>query len=186
MKILETDIPGVLIVEPQVHGDERGWFMETWQEQRYAEAGIGGPFVQDNMARSKHGILRGLHLQHPHAQGKLVQVVMGEVFDVAVDVRRGSPHFGKWVGAILSGDNHRQLWVPPGFAHGYVVTSNEAIFSYKCSEYYHPETDLSICWNDPEIGIDWPVVGQPNLSDKDADALLLKDVPANRLPEYPS
>ncbi|WP_456372291.1 dTDP-4-dehydrorhamnose 3,5-epimerase [Thiolapillus sp.] len=186
MKILETDIPGVLIVEPQVHGDERGWFMETWQARRYADAGIRGPFVQDNMARSRHGILRGLHLQHPHAQGKLVQVVMGEVFDVAVDVRRGSPHFGKWVGVILSADNHRQLWVPPGFAHGYVVTSNNAIFSYKCSEYYHPETDLSIRWNDPDIGIDWPVVGQPSLSDKDADALLLKEVPDERLPEYQS
>lgn len=184
MKILETDIPGVLLVEPRVHGDDRGWFMETWQARRYAEAGITGPFVQDNMARSRHGILRGLHLQHPHAQGKLVQVVVGEVFDVAVDVRRGSPHFGRWVGAILSADNHRQLWVPPGFAHGYLVTSSEAVFSYKCSEYYHPETDLSIRWDDPEIGIDWPVVGQPCLSDKDAEALLLKDVPDNRLPEY--
>ncbi len=186
MNIQETDIPGVLIVEPRVHGDERGWFMEAWQERRYAEAGITGPFVQDNMARSRHGILRGLHLQHPHAQGKLVQEVVGEVFDVAVDVRRGSPHFGRWVGVILSAENHRQLWVPPGFAHGYVVTSGEAIFSYKCSEYYHPETDLSIRWDDPDIGIDWPVVGQPSLSQKDAEALLLKDVPDNRLPEYAS
>ena len=186
MNIQETDIPGVLIVEPWVHGDARGWFMETWQAQRYAEAGIAGPFVQDNMARSRHGILRGLHLQHPHAQGKLVQVVMGEVFDVAVDVRRESPHFGQWVGVILSADNHRQLWVPPGFAHGYVVTSSEAVFSYKCTEYYHPETDLSIRWDDPDIGIDWPVVGQPSLSEKDAEALLLRDVPPNRLPEYPS
>ncbi len=184
MNIQETDIPGVLIVEPRVHGDARGWFKETWQARRYAEAGIQGPFVQDNMARSRHGILRGLHLQHPHAQGKLVQVVLGEVFDVAVDVRRGSPHFGRWVGVILSADNHRQLWVPPGFAHGYVVTSSEAVFSYKCTEYYHPETDLSIRWDDPDIGIDWPVVGQPSLSDKDAEALLLKDVPADRLPEY--
>ncbi|HHH36765.1 MAG TPA: dTDP-4-dehydrorhamnose 3,5-epimerase [Gammaproteobacteria bacterium] len=184
MNIQETDIPGVLIVEPQIHGDARGWFKETWQARRYAEAGIEGPFVQDNMARSRHGILRGLHLQHPHAQGKLVQVVLGEVFDVAVDVRRGSPHFGRWVGVILSADNHRQLWVPPGFAHGYVVTSSEAIFSYKCTEYYHPETDLSIRWDDPDIGIDWPVVGQPSLSDKDAEALLLKDVPHERLPEY--
>jgi len=184
VNIQETDIPGVLIVEPQIHGDARGWFKETWQARRYAEAGIEGPFVQDNMARSRHGILRGLHLQHPHAQGKLVQVVLGEVFDVAVDVRRGSPHFGRWVGVILSADNHRQLWVPPGFAHGYVVTSSEAIFSYKCTEYYHPETDLSIRWDDPDIGIDWPVVGQPSLSDKDAEALLLKDVPHDRLPEY--
>ncbi len=186
MNIQETDIPGVLIVEPQVHGDARGWFKETWQARRYAEAGIEGPFVQDNMARSRHGILRGLHLQHPHAQGKLVQVVLGEVFDVAVDVRRGSPWFGQWVGVILSADNHRQLWVPPGFAHGYVVTSSEAIFSYKCTEYYHPDTDLSIRWDDPDIGIDWPVVGPPLLSGKDASALLLEDVPPDRLPEYVS
>ncbi|BAO43063.1 dTDP-4-dehydrorhamnose 3,5-epimerase [Thiolapillus brandeum] len=184
MNVLETDIPGVLVIEPDLHGDDRGWFMETWQERRYAEAGIRGPFVQDNMAHSRHGILRGLHLQHPHAQGKLVQVVLGEVFDVAVDVRRGSPHFGKWVGVILSGEDHRQLWVPPGFAHGYLVTSNEAVFSYKCTEYYHPETDLSIRWDDPEIGIDWPIVGHPSLSEKDASALLLKDVPPDRLPEY--
>lgn len=184
MNVLKTDIPGVLIIEPDLYGDDRGWFMETWQERRYVDAGISGPFVQDNMARSRHGILRGLHLQHPYAQGKLVQVVLGEVFDVAVDVRRGSPHFGKWVGVLLSGDNHRQLWVPPGFAHGYVVTSNEAVFGYKCTEYYHPETDLSIRWDDPDIGIDWPIVGPPGLSEKDASALLLKDVPAERLPEY--
>ena len=186
MNIVETDVPGVLIVEPAVHGDERGWFLETWQANRYAEGGIKGDFVQDNMARSRHGILRGLHLQHPHAQGKLVQVVMGEVFDVAVDVRRGSPHFGKWVGVLLSGESHRQLWVPPGFAHGYLVTSNEAVFSYKCTDYYHPETDLSIRWDDPDIGIDWPIVGPPVLSEKDATALLLKDVAPDRLPEYVS
>ena len=186
MNIQETDIPGVLIVEPQVHGDARGWFKETWQARRYAEAGIEGPFVQDNMARSRHGILRGLHLQHPHAQGKLVQVVLGEVFDVAVDVRRGSPCFGRWVGVMLSADNHRQLWIPPGFAHGYLVTSNEAVFSYRCTDYYHPETDLSIRWDDPDIGIEWPIVGPPLLSEKDASALLLKDVPPDRLPEYVS
>ncbi len=186
MNILQTDIPGVVIIEPAVHGDQRGWFIETWQQQRYAEAGIALPFVQDNMAASSHGILRGLHLQHPYSQGKLVQVVMGEVFDVAVDVRRNSPYFGKWVGVILSGDNHRQLWVPPGFAHGYLVTSNQAIFSYKCTDLYHPETDLSIRWDDPDINIDWPIVGKPSLSQKDADALLLKDVPENRLPEYQS
>ncbi len=186
MNIQETDIPGVLIVEPQVHGDARGWFMETWQARRYAEAGIQNRFVQDNMACSRHGILRGLHLQHPHAQGKLVQVVLGEVFDVAVDVRRGSPCFGRWVGVMLSADNHRQLWIPPGFAHGYLVTSNEAVFSYRCTDYYHPETDLSIRWDDPDIGIEWPIVGPPLLSEKDASALLLKDVPPDRLPEYVS
>ena len=186
MNILQTDIPGVVIIEPAVHGDQRGWFIETWQQQRYAEAGIALPFVQDNMASSSHGILRGLHLQHPYSQGKLVQVVMGEVFDVAIDVRRNSPYFGKWVGVILSGDNHRQLWVPPGFAHGYLVTSNQAIFSYKCTDLYHPETDLSIRWDDPDINIDWPIVGKPSLSQKDTDGLLLKDVPENRLPEYQS
>ncbi|HDK38588.1 MAG TPA: dTDP-4-dehydrorhamnose 3,5-epimerase [Thiolapillus brandeum] len=184
MKVLETDIPGVLIVEPDMHGDQRGWFMETWQQQRYAEAGIQGDFVQDNMTLSSHGILRGLHLQHPHSQGKLVQVIMGEVFDVAVDVRRDSPHFGKWVGVILSGDTRRQLWVPPGFAHGYLVTSNQAIFSYKCTEFYHPEAELSICWDDEDIDIDWPIVGRPSLSDKDATALALKEIPDDRLPEY--
>ncbi len=186
MKVLETDIPGVLIIEPDVHGDQRGWFMETWQQPRYADAGIAGPFVQDNMALSSHGILRGLHLQHPHAQGKLVQVVMGEVFDVAVDVRPGSPHFGKWVGVLLSGDTRRQLWVPPGFAHGYLVTSNQAVFSYKCTELYHPQTELSIRWDDEDIGIDWPIVGKPSLSDKDAEAPALKDIAEDQLPEYQS
>ena len=184
MKITETDIPGVLIIDPDVHGDQRGWFMETWQEQRYADAGIPGPFVQDNMALSSHGILRGLHLQHTHAQGKLVQVILGEVYDVAVDARRGSPHFGQWVGVILSGDTRRQLWVPPGFAHGYVVTSNQAIFSYKCTDFYHPENELSIRWDDEDIGIDWPIVGQPSLSGKDADAPMLREIAAERLPEY--
>ncbi|HIE55307.1 MAG TPA: dTDP-4-dehydrorhamnose 3,5-epimerase, partial [Chromatiaceae bacterium] len=120
MKILQTEIPGVLIVEPQVHGDHRGWFQESWQARRYAEAGIGESFVQDNLAMSRHGILRGLHVQHPHAQGKLVQVLFGEVFDVAVDIRRGSPYFGRWVGVLLSGENRRQFWVPPGFANGYM------------------------------------------------------------------
>ncbi|HID44578.1 MAG TPA: dTDP-4-dehydrorhamnose 3,5-epimerase [Chromatiaceae bacterium] len=184
MKITETDIPGVLIIDPDVHGDKRGWFMETWQQKRYEEAGIVDTFVQDNMAMSCHGILRGLHLQHPHAQGKLVQVIMGEVFDVAVDVRRDSPYFGQWVGVILSGDTRRQLWVPAGFAHGYVVTSNQAIFSYKCTELYNPQTELSIRWDDEDIGIDWPIVGKPSLSDKDAEAPALKDIAEDRLPEY--
>ncbi|RTZ71873.1 MAG: dTDP-4-dehydrorhamnose 3,5-epimerase [Gammaproteobacteria bacterium] len=184
MKIVETEIPGVLIIEPRLHGDHRGWFMESWQAQRYADAGIEGPFVQDNMTLSRHGILRGLHVQHPHAQGKLVQVMVGEVFDVAVDIRRGSPTFGKWAGVILSGENHRQFWVPPGFAHGYMVTSGEALFSYKCTDLYHPETEFGVRWDDPDIGIDWPVVGPPVLSEKDENAPLLKEIPAERLPEY--
>jgi len=185
MKILETDIPGVLIVEPEVHGDPRGWFLESWQAERYAAAGIPGPFVQDNLALSRHGILRGLHVQHPHAQGKLVQVLQGEVFDVAVDIRRDSPTFGRWVGVLLSGDNHRQFWVPPGFAHGYMVTGDQALFAYKCTDFYHPESEFSIRWDDPDLAIDWPVVGPPQLSEKDRDASLLRDIPPARLPEWP-
>ncbi len=184
MNVVQTDIPEVLIVEPKLFGDHRGWFMETWQEEKYRDAGIAGPFVQDNMALSSHGILRGLHVQQPYSQGKLVQVVSGEVFDVAVDIRTGSPWFGKWVGVLLSADNHRQLWVPPGFAHGYVVTSNQAVFSYKCTDFYHPETEFSVLWNDPDIGIDWPIVGPPCLSEKDQTAPLLRNIPENRLPEY--
>jgi dTDP-4-dehydrorhamnose 3,5-epimerase len=184
VKVTETDIPGVLIVEPKVFGDERGFFLETWQRERYAEIGIPADLVQDNQAYSRHGVLRGLHLQHPHAQGKLVQVMRGEVFDVAVDARRGSPTFGRWVGVLLSGENKRQLWVPPGFAHGYYVTAEDALFSYKCSDYYHPENELSVAWNDPAIGIEWPLDGDPVLSDKDAAAHLLADLPEERLPEF--
>lgn len=184
MKVTQTKIPGVLIIEPKLHGDERGWFSESWQADRYAAAGIPGPFVQDNMAKSGKGILRGLHVQHPHAQGKLVQVISGCVFDVAVDIRAGSPTFGQWVGVELSGDNLRQFWVPAGFAHGYLVTSEESIFSYKCTDTYHPETEFSILWNDPEIGIQWPLDGRPLLSDKDASAPLLGSIDESRLPQY--
>ncbi len=182
MKVLQTEIPGVLVIEPRVHGDARGWFMESWQERRYAEAGLPGRFVQDNLAFSRHGILRGLHAQHPHGQGKLVQVLAGEVFDVAVDIRRGSPTFGRWTGVLLSAENHRQLWVPPGFAHGYLVTSESALFAYKCTDFYHPEHELAIRWDDPDIGIDWPVVGPPRLSEKDRDAPLLRELDPARLP----
>jgi len=184
MELLQTAIPGVVIIEPRVFGDPRGWFSESWQQQRYQEAGIPGPFVQDNQSFSGHGILRGLHCQHPFAQGKLVQVLIGEVFDVAVDIRRGSPSFGRWVGVHLSGDNHRQFWVPPGFAHGFVVLSETALFTYKCTDYYHPETEFSIRWDDPDIGIDWPLATSPSLSAKDAAAPLLRDLPTDRLPEY--
>ncbi len=184
MKITETKIPDVLIVEPIVHGDERGWFSERWEAKRYAAAGISVPFVQDNMAKSGKGILRGLHVQHPHPQGKLVQVIRGSVFDVAVDIRAGSPTFGQWVGVELSGTNMRQCWVPAGFAHGYLVTSDEAVFSYKCTDTYHPETEFSIVWNDPDIGIQWPLDGRPILSDKDATAPLLHEIDQSRLPEY--
>lgn len=186
MKLIETAIPGLLVIEPKVHGDARGWFAETWQADRYRQMGIPGTFVQDNMASSSRNILRGLHVQHPHAQGKLVQVVAGEVFDVAVDIRRDSPHFGQWVGITLSAENHRQFWVPPGFAHGYVVTSEQAVFSYKCTDYYHPETEFSIRWDDPEIGIEWPAGIAPILSEKDKNGLRLSAIPADRLPTLSS
>jgi dTDP-4-dehydrorhamnose 3,5-epimerase len=184
MKVKETAIPGVLIVEPRVFGDERGWFLESWQRQRYGEHGIPQDMVQDNQAYSRHGVLRGLHVQHPHAQGKLVQVLRGEVFDVAVDVRRGSPWFGRWVGVLLSGENRRQLWVPPGFAHGYYVTGDDALFTYKCTERYHPDSELSVAWDDPTIGIEWPLSGDPILSGKDRRALPLEQIQPDRLPAF--
>ncbi|KAA6183840.1 dTDP-4-dehydrorhamnose 3,5-epimerase [Thiohalocapsa marina] len=184
MKVIPTEIPEVLIIEPQVFGDARGYFLETWQQERYAQAGIDRPFVQDNQAYSGRGTLRGLHVQNPYPQGKLVQVSLGEVFDVAVDIRRGSPTFGRWVGVFLSGENKRQLWVPEGFLHGYLVTSDEALFSYKCTDLYHPETQFAVRWDDPEIGIAWPEVGPPVLSDKDRQAPRLRDLPESCLPEY--
>ena len=183
MKVTETRLPGVLILEPKVFGDERGFFMETWQRERYREIGITADFAQDNLSFSGVGVLRGLHFQNPHAQGKLVQVLQGEVYDVAVDIRRGSPTFGQWAGVRLSSDNRRQLYVPPDFAHGFCVLSETALFSYKCTDYYHPETEGSILWNDPAIGIDWPI-DSPSLSDKDREAPMLADVPPDRLPGY--
>lgn len=184
MKVVESAIPGVLVIEPRVFGDQRGFFLETWQRERYGSYGVALEFVQDNMAASSRGVLRGLHVQHPHAQGKLVQVIHGEVFDVAVDIRRGSPWFGRWTGVRLSGGNRRQFWVPAGFAHGYCVLSDEAVFSYKCTEFYHPENEFSILWNDPAIGIDWPLAGAPQLSDKDRGASTLDEIDPLRLPTY--
>jgi len=183
MKRVETAIPGVLVLEPRVFADERGFFMESWQQRRYAEQGLP-PLVQDNLAASRHGVLRGLHLQHPFGQGKLVQVLRGEVFDVAVDVRRGSPWFGRWVAVLLSGESRRQFWVPAGFAHGYCVTSEEALFAYKCSDYYHPEAELALRWDDPDVAIDWPQVGEPQLSEKDRNAKRLAEIEPDRLPQY--
>jgi dTDP-4-dehydrorhamnose 3,5-epimerase len=183
MRIEPTQLNAVLRIEPNVFGDARGYFFETWQRERYHAAGIPRDFVQDNVSRSQRGILRGLHLQEPFGQGKLVQVLDGEVFDVAVDVRHGSPSFGHWVGETLSSENHRQLYVPPGFAHGFCVTSPHALLSYKCTEMYHPETELSVLWNDPALGIAWPVQ-DPLLSKKDAAALRLADIPKERLPRY--
>ena len=181
MKVERTALPGVLILEPKVFGDARGFFMETWNRSRYAEAGLPGEFVQDNVSYSRHGVLRGLHYQHPRAQGKLVHVLEGEVFDVAVDVRVGSPTFGRWVGAALSAQNRRQLWIPPGFAHGFCVTGETALFCYKCTELYAPEHEGSILWNDPAIGIAWPLE-HPTLSAKDAAAPPLAAVSPARLP----
>lgn len=181
MKLTETELPGVLLLEPKRFGDDRGFFMEMFHEKRYAEAGIPGPFVQDNFSRSAKGILRGLHFQQPHAQGKLVQVLSGAVYDVAVDIRRGSPTFGKWVGVELSADNRRQLWVPAGFAHGFCVLSESADFHYKCTDFYSPTSEHGIAWNDPDLGIAWPVTS-PLLSPKDLAAPRLKDAPV--LPDY--
>jgi dTDP-4-dehydrorhamnose 3,5-epimerase len=184
MKVIETAIPGVVILEPKVFGDDRGFFMETFHAKKYADAGIAGPFVQDNFSRSVKGTLRGLHFQEPHAQGKLVQVLAGTVFDVAVDIRRGSPTFGKWVGVELSAQNKRQFWVPPGFAHGFCVLSESADFHYKCTALYAPESERAIIWNDPDLAIDWPLSEAPRLSPKDAAAPRLKDAPV--LPAYGS
>jgi dTDP-4-dehydrorhamnose 3,5-epimerase len=181
VKISETELPGVLLLEPKRFGDDRGFFMELFHEKRYAEAGIPGPFVQDNFSRSAKGILRGLHFQQPHAQGKLVQVFAGAVYDVAVDIRRGSPTFGRWVGMELSADNRRQLWVPAGFAHGFCVLSESADFHYKCTDFYSPASEHGIAWNDPDLGIPWPVKS-PLLSPKDSAAPRLKDAPV--LPDY--
>jgi dTDP-4-dehydrorhamnose 3,5-epimerase len=181
MNVILTDIPEVLIVEPTLFGDQRGFFLETYQVQRYVEAGINRPFVQDNMSRSNFGVLRGLHLQNPFTQGKLVSALRGRVLDVAVDVRLGSPTFGRHVAVELTEENRRQLWVPRGFAHGFVVLSETADFFYKCDDLYSPKDEVSIRWNDPAIGIKWGV-DAPSLSAKDADAPLLADV--KNLPTY--
>lgn len=178
MKVINTTIPEVKIIEPTVFGDERGFFMETWNQKRFEELVTGKPtqFVQDNHSKSKKGILRGLHYQTENTQGKLVRVISGEVFDVAVDIRKGSPTFGHWVGEYLSAENKRQLWIPEGFAHGFYVTSEEAEFVYKCTNYYHPESEISIMWNDCSIGIEWPLKYLPILSKKDSMGLSLLDL----------
>jgi len=183
MKVIETKLPGVLIVETKTFSDERGFFKETWRQERYVGAGIQGQFVQDNLSFSARGVLRGLHYQRPHAQGKLVSVVEGKVFDVAVDIRSGSPTFGEWVGVMLSGDNHRQLWIPPEFAHGFCVVSDTAYFTYKCTDIYTPEAESGIAWNDPDIGIEWPLT-DVRLSEKDQNYPRLKDLSVDRLPTF--
>jgi dTDP-4-dehydrorhamnose 3,5-epimerase len=180
MNVIETEIPGVVIIEPKLFGDQRGFFLETFQAERYRSWGMSRPFVQDNLSRSAFGVLRGLHLQSPKTQGKLVSVLRGRVLDVAVDVRRGSPTFGRHVAIELSEENRRQLWVPRGFAHGFVVLSETADFFYKCDELYSPGDEIAIRHNDPAIGIDWRIE-TPKLSARDAEAPLLADV--SHLPE---
>jgi dTDP-4-dehydrorhamnose 3,5-epimerase len=175
VNVIDTNIAEVKIIKPKVFGDDRGFFLETFHAARYAEqAGIDLPFVQDNHSRSTKGVLRGLHFQKTKPQGKLVRVVSGEVFDVAVDIRRDSPIFGQWAGVILSEQNKRQFWVPPGFAHGFVVLSDTADFEYKCTDYYDPADEDAIRWDDPDLAIDWPI-NQPLISDKDANAPWFKD-----------
>lgn len=183
MKVIATELPGVLLLEPETFGDARGFFMETWQLARYHEAGMPERFVQDNHSRSRQGVLRGLHYQLTQPQGKLVWVTRGTVFDVAVDIRRGSPHFGRWYGCLLDDADHRQLYIPPGFAHGFCVVSEEADFFYKCTDYYHPQSERGIAWNDPEIGIQWPL-SDVSLSGKDQQNRPLNEQAPENLPVY--
>jgi dTDP-4-dehydrorhamnose 3,5-epimerase len=183
MNVTPLEIPEVLLIEPQVFGDERGYFVETYHAERYASAGIGERFVQDNLSRSHRGTLRGLHLQYPNGQGKLVYVVEGTVFDVAVDVRVGSPTFGKWVGMHLSAREHCQMYIPPGFAHGFCVTSEQALFAYKCTDLYRPQSEIGVLWNDPLLAIAWPV-SEPTVSAKDQRLLPLARIDRARLPRW--
>jgi dTDP-4-dehydrorhamnose 3,5-epimerase len=183
MKVTKSKLSGVLTIEPKVFGDERGYFMETWQEQRYVEAGIKEQFVQSNVSKSQKGVLRGLHFQNPNPQGKLVYVLEGEVFDVAVDIRRGSPTFGQHEAIILSDKNHKQFYVPEGFAHGFCVLSESATFCYMCTNYYDASAEASLLWDDAAIGIKWPI-SSPKLSEKDSKALKLKDFDMNKLPVF--
>jgi len=175
VNVIDTALPGVRLIEPKVFSDDRGYFLESWNARAFADAGIDAAFVQDNHSRSARGVLRGLHYQIVEPQGKLVRVVSGAVYDVAVDIRRSSLNFGKWFGAELSADNKRMMWVPPGFAHGFIVLSETADFLYKCTTFYAPAHDRGIAWNDPAIGIGWPLAGTPQLSAKDAAAPRLAD-----------
>jgi dTDP-4-dehydrorhamnose 3,5-epimerase len=184
MELNKLPLPGLILIKPQAFGDARGFFMESWSKERYTQ--VIGPkreFVQDNVSLSSQGVLRGLHFQYPFSQGKLVSVLEGSVLDVVADVRRGSPTFGKAIGVELSAENHLQLWVPEGFAHGFCVTSPRALFAYKCTEYYHPETERSLLWNDPSLGINWPVK-EPSLSKKDLAGKILSAFNQDELPVY--
>ena len=183
MNVSNTALPGVMLIEPRVFADARGYFLETWQQQRYQEHGLPSQFVQDNMSCSSYATLRGLHFQYPHAQGKLVYVVYGEIFDVAVDIRVGSPTFGRSCGIELSRENKRQLYIPEGFAHGFCVTSETAVVMYKCTDFYTPQTEGGVLWNDPDLAIPWPIT-TPTLSDKDQRYLPLREISRERLPSY--
>jgi len=180
MNVIRCQLEGLLIIEPKVFGDSRGFFMESWNQSRYETAGLTQHFVQDNISFSHRGALRGLHFQNPAPQGKLVSVLQGEVFDVAVDLRRSSSTFGKAEGFLLSGENKRQFYVPPGFAHGFLVLSDTALFHYKCTAFYSPKDEMTLLWNDPELAIDWPLQN-PTLSEKDAKGLRLRELPVDRL-----
>ena len=184
MKVHRTRLDGVLVIEPAVFGDARGFFYEGWNRARFAEHGIAFDVMQANVSRSAHGVLRGLHYQWPNPQGKLVSVLEGEVYDVAVDIRRGSPTFGRWEACVLSAANHKHFWIPEGFAHGFAVLSESATFSYLCTAPYDKAGDAGVRWNDAKLAIDWPL-SKPSLSDKDANAPFLHDVPPDRLPPYP-
>jgi dTDP-4-dehydrorhamnose 3,5-epimerase len=181
LKVLPTALDGVMVIEPRVHRDDRGFFYEGYHAPRFAEAGMDVSFVQTNVSRSARGVLRGLHYQQPNPQGKLVTVLDGEVFDVAVDIRTDSPHRGQWVAVMLTAENYRQLWIPPGFAHGFCVVSASATFMYQCTTVYDPSADAAIAWNDPDLAIDWPIT-HPALSAKDTRAPLLRDIEPARLP----
>jgi len=183
MNVKETKLPGVIVLEPDVFSDERGHFLETWNRTRYENAGIPGHFVQDNISFSKKGVLRGLHFQYPQSQGKLIQVLSGQVVDVAVDIRVGSPTFGQWISEVVSDANHKQIYIPPGFAHGYCATSKTAVFSYKCTDFYNPASENGIIWNDPDLNIDWPTK-KPILSIKDSSYARLKDLVSENMPHF--
>lgn len=183
MKRIDTDLPGVYVLEPRVLGDERGFFYESFNQAHFAELGIDVRFVQSNVSRSVQGVLRGLHYQWPNPQGKLVSVLEGEVYDVAVDIRRDSPTFGRWAAAMLTAGNKRHFWVPEGFAHGFCVVSESAVFTYQCTALYDPAADAGIRWNDGDIAVDWPI-STPQLSDKDAQTPFLADIAPERLPDY--
>lgn len=183
MKVIETALPGCVVIEPRVFGDDRGYFYESFNSDRLAEHGLTPAFVQGNVSSSAKSVLRGLHYQWPKPQGKYVSVLEGEVWDVAVDIRRGSPHFGKWAAVLLSAENKRHFWIPEGFAHGFVVLSERALFTYLCTATYDPAADANIRWDDADLAIDWPVA-QPLLSGKDEKAPFLADLPPDRLPVY--